>query len=82
MTPVIATGEGGALDSVVPGRTGELVTAGEDGLIARWAPALAGFDPGRYDSATVRTHAEGFSRVIFRQRMADHVDRVLSERVP
>lgn len=76
-TPVIATGAGGALDSVIPGRTGQLVPPGDDGLVDRWAGTLAGFDPARYDPAAIRRHAEGFSRAVFRQRMDEHVTAVL-----
>ena len=76
-TPVIATGAGGALDSVVPGRTGQLVEPGEHGLVDRWAATLAGFDPSQYDTAAIRRHAEGFSRAVFRQRMDEQVTAVL-----
>ncbi len=76
-TPVLATGAGGALDSVIPGRTGQLVEAGDDGLLDRWAAALAGFEPSQYDPAVIRRHAEGFSREVFRQRMDEQVTAVL-----
>ncbi len=76
--PVIATGAGGALDSVLPGRTGELVPPGEAGLVDRWAQTLRSFDPARYDSASIRHHAEDFSRAAFRARMDDHVAEVLA----
>ncbi|MDT0260289.1 glycosyltransferase [Jatrophihabitans lederbergiae] len=70
--PVIATGAGGALDTVVPGRTGELVHFGSGdgaGLTQRWALALRELDPGHYRVGAVREHAEGFSSQRFRSSM-------------
>ncbi|WP_432572794.1 glycosyltransferase [Kineococcus sp. SYSU DK005] len=77
--PVVAIGAGGTLDTVVPGRTGVLVPPGGD-EVASWAEHLRGFDPGAYDAATVRSHAEGFSRARFRAAMAGVVDGVLGGR--
>ena len=77
-TPVIAVGEGGALDSVIPGLSGELVAphADPEAAVEAWARALGGFRPADYDPAAVRRHAEGFSRATFRGRMRAVVDRV------
>ncbi len=77
-TPVVAWAVGGVLDSVVDGVTGELVTAtsGEDHVTAM-ARALRSFDPGRYDGAAIRRHAEGFSPEAFRGRFRAVVERVL-----
>ncbi|MEH3075712.1 MAG: glycosyltransferase [Quadrisphaera sp.] len=76
--PVIAAGEGGALDTVVPGLSGVLVPpAGPDGEVDAWAQALAAFDPAAFDPALVRRHAEGFSRTSFAVQMQAVVDGVL-----
>jgi len=78
-TPVIAVDAGGTQDTVLPGVTGELVppvAAGDE--VATWAAALGDFDPARYDPATIRRHAEGFSRAAFRDRMRAVVDGVLA----
>ncbi len=78
-TPVLAVGAGGALDTVLPGRTGELLPpAGDPELIAEFATAMREFDPARYDSATIREYAESFSPSVFRTRMADAVAAALS----
>lgn len=47
--PVIATGRGGALDSVRPGTTGHLVPPSGSGLVSRWAVALREFAPSTFD---------------------------------
>ncbi len=73
--PVVAQAAGGALDSVRPGVTGTLVEGADE---ERWAQALTAFDPGAFDPAAVRRHAEGFSRALFRERMAAVVDEVLA----
>ncbi|WP_298804880.1 glycosyltransferase [uncultured Pseudokineococcus sp.] len=73
--PVVAAGAGGALDTVLPGRTGALVREEPDGAVERWADALRAFDAD-LDPAAVRAHAEGFSRARFRSRMREVVDAV------
>jgi glycosyltransferase involved in cell wall biosynthesis len=73
--PVLATGAGGALDSVVPGRTGALVDLGQAGLIERWTDALRTFDPSRYQTAAIRRHAEGFSARTFQTRMREIIEK-------
>ncbi|MEJ8278248.1 glycosyltransferase [Pseudonocardia spirodelae] len=74
-TPVVALGQGGALDSIAPGVTGVLVPPGDDeSVVAGFAEALRGFDPGAFDPAAVRRHAESFSRAQFRSRMRRIVD--------
>lgn len=72
--PVMATGAGGALDTVAPGRTGELVPAGETGLVERWASALRSFDPAKFDPMAIRQHAEAFSAQRFRIQMREIVE--------
>ncbi|WP_123025918.1 glycosyltransferase, partial [Mycolicibacterium stellerae] len=74
-TPVIALGEGGAVDSVVPGLSGELVTPGDDeAVIDGFASAIDSFAPSDYDRAEIRRWAERFSRANFRAHMQLVVD--------
>lgn len=74
-TPVIALGEGGAVDTVVPDVTGLHVDVGTDDRIADgFADAMRSFDAGRYDGDRIREWALGFSRDTFRQRMQEVVD--------
>jgi glycosyltransferase involved in cell wall biosynthesis len=64
--PVIAFGEGGALDTVMPGVTGELFTAQTcESLLS----ALKSFDALAYDPAHCRTKAEEFSAASFRENL-------------
>ncbi len=67
--PVIALGDGGSIDTVVPGRTGRLyrVERGDD-AVTRLAGELERFDPGPYDPAVITRHAERFSQQNFRRR--------------
>lgn len=77
-TPVIALGEGGALDSVVPGKTGVHIAPGPDeAIIAGFVSAMRAFDPKDFDRNEIRAWAEGFSRANFRSRMQEVVDGVL-----
>lgn len=75
-TPVVAVGAGGALDTVIPGVSGEHVEAGDDdAVVSGFARALREFDPSVYDVTTIRKHAETFSPEAFRGRIADIVSR-------
>lgn len=77
-TPVIALGEGGAIDTVLPGKTGLHVAPGSDeDVIAGFAEAMRTFAPADFDRNEIRTWAEGFSRPNFRTRMQEVVDAVL-----
>ena len=78
--PVLATGSGGALDTVTPARTGELVDPDEPGLLTAWIAAMRDFDPAAYDASVIRSHAEGFSRELFRSRLRAVVDQCLDSR--
>ena len=71
--PVVAFGGGGALDTVVPGVTGELfVEASGESLAA----ALAAFDWTAYDPRDCRAQAERFSAASFRRELATYLARV------
>jgi glycosyltransferase involved in cell wall biosynthesis len=65
--PVVALAEGGALESVVDGRTGVLV---QDRSEDAFANGLREVTSRSYDMAEIRRHAEGFSRARFQQQFA------------
>lgn len=77
-TPVLAVGAGGAVDTVIPGLSGEHITPGsDDEVVARFADAMRYFDPSAYNAAKVRAHAERFSQNEFRASMRAVVDSVI-----
>lgn len=65
-TPVLAYGAGGALETIVPGVTGEFFA---EQTATALAAAMATFEPSRYDPLALRAHAETFSTPVFLQRM-------------
>ncbi|MBB5917235.1 glycosyltransferase involved in cell wall biosynthesis [Nocardia transvalensis] len=78
-TPVLAVGAGGALDTVVPGTTGEHVNSGDDEtVVAGFAAAMRDFDSAAYDSGAIREHARTFSPDAFRTRVAEVVTDALN----
>jgi len=80
-TPVIALGEGGALDTVIPGKSDLLVAPGDDAkVVGGLAEAMETFDPNDFDAKAIRAWAEGFSRKAFGENMMRTVDAVLSSR--
>jgi len=77
--PVIAYGAGGALDTVIPGVTGEFFT---EQRVEALADILANFDASSYDPAACRANAERFSNERFRQELGDYVRRVAAGEIP
>jgi len=73
--PVIAYGAGGALDTVVPGLSGELV---QEQSVVALTSALANLDGSRYDSQAIRMHALRFDTRVFRRKMRAFVDQALA----
>ncbi|MBN1902669.1 glycosyltransferase [Candidatus Sumerlaeota bacterium] len=66
--PVIAFGKGGALDTIVEGKTGLFFMEQTPQAVNR---AIGSFDPEQFDSAALRKHAENFSRGNFLIRLRD-----------
>ena len=64
--PVIAFAGGGALDSVIEGVTGAFFRAPTAAVLAE---VVRKFDDGKYDSATIRQHAERFSVAVFKDKI-------------
>ena len=66
--PVIAFRAGGALDTVVPGKTGEFFDTQTPESLQQ---AVQQFDPFAYDPAACRAQAERFSQEEFRRRVLE-----------
>lgn len=73
--PVIAYAGGGALDTILPGMTGELFAQQNAESLYQ---TLACFDPNAYDSAACRAQAETFSVEQFRHKLLDFLQHVLT----
>ncbi|HVO44289.1 MAG TPA: glycosyltransferase [Aggregatilineales bacterium] len=69
--PVIAYRGGGALDTVIPGVTGEFF---DDLTVNSLVAALERFDPCAYDPAALRAHAMQFDRAVFRDKLTRFID--------
>ena len=69
--PVIAYAGGGALDTVIPGMSGELFTALTPESLAS---VIRDFDPTRYDPVIIRQHAEQFDRAVFQRKLERFVE--------
>ena len=72
--PALAYGRGGALETIVPGVTGEHFFADTPESLAE---LLAGFDPTAYDPAVLRAHAESFGPEPFKARFSALVDEIV-----
>ncbi len=70
--PVIAYGGGGALDTVLPGVTGEHFT---QPTVEALMAVMAGFDAGRYRPARLRAHAERFDSGVFSAQITSFVEQ-------
>jgi glycosyltransferase involved in cell wall biosynthesis len=74
--PVIAYAYGGALDTVIEGVTGTLFP---EQTVESLCDVLRRFDPDAYDPQKIRQHAGEFDVAIFRQKIADCVERTWEE---
>lgn len=70
--PVIAFAGGGALDTVIPGMSGELFNAH---TVESLAAVMEQFDQSRYDSATMRAHAQKFDTQHFNAQISTYVSQ-------
>jgi len=75
--PVLALGEGGALDTVRDGATG--LFFGEQTLTSLTG-AVERFQTRQFDRAAIREHARQFAATRFRQRISEAVDDALAKR--
>jgi glycosyltransferase involved in cell wall biosynthesis len=73
--PVVALGEGGALDSVIDGVTGILV---RDDSVEAFAQAFRDVASRDFDSAAIRRHAEAFGKARFQQEFQTVVGDAIS----
>jgi glycosyltransferase involved in cell wall biosynthesis len=71
--PVIAAAAGGALETVLDGRTGLLATLDDPDSFAAAMGAIDSFD---FDPEVARENAERFSVAAFRRRLADAVEAI------
>jgi len=69
--PVIAFGGGGALDTVIPGKTGELFN---EMTVDSLAQVMHNFDANAYSPAAIRAHAEQFDMQIFNRQITSFVE--------
>jgi glycosyltransferase involved in cell wall biosynthesis len=73
--PVVALARGGAVESVVDGRTGVLV---KEGTVEAFAEGLRGVSAAPFDPAEIRRHAESFGKPRFQEQFA----RLLEDTTP
>jgi len=72
-TPVIAYEAAGALDYVVPGKTGEFFAPH---TVEALKVALQNFKPQQYDAAIIAKHALKFSKQTFRRKMHAYLKKI------
>lgn len=70
--PVIAYGKGGALETIVPGITGEFFS---EHSASSLKAAVAKFNPTRYTSSRIAAHAAKFSKAHFKKNFTALVER-------
>ncbi|MCA9332158.1 glycosyltransferase [Candidatus Saccharibacteria bacterium] len=74
-TPVIAYRAGGALDYVIPGKTGEFFDQQTTDALSE---VLTNFDSQKYSSAVIKKQAQRFSRQAFQKKLSDYIKRKVS----
>lgn len=71
--PVVAYAGGGALDTIVPGVTGEHFS---EQTVESLLGVLGRFDPAAYAPEECRQQAEKFGRDVFRRKLVDYLNQV------
>jgi glycosyltransferase involved in cell wall biosynthesis len=74
--PVIAFKGGGALDTVIPGKTGMVF---EEQSVESLKRALLAFDEREYNPAELRAHAMIFDSAVFKRQIAEYVDQAVTQ---
>ena len=74
--PVIAFGRGGALETVVEGKTGIFFDEQTAGSVIS---AVRRFQDMSFDAADCRANAQRFSREVFKEKMASYIDGKIKE---
>ena len=74
--PVVALAAGGALETVVPGRTGVLVQGSDPEV---WGAALARLQDDAFDPDQLRAHAWRFDRAVYLERMRGFLESAWEE---
>jgi len=74
--PVIAYASGGALETVVDGKTGAFF---HEQTPQSLADAVECFDYAAFDPQAVRKHAETFDEEVFKRKISDFIDKKLPE---
>ncbi len=69
--PVIAYGQGGVLETIIPGLTGEFI---DEQSWEALADATIRFKPEKYDPMRIRNHALSFDTERFKDRMKRYID--------
>lgn len=77
--PTIAYAAGGALETIDPGRSGEFFA---EQSVEALRDAILRFDPDRYDSGAIRSHAEGWSKPRFQERLGQLAEELAAEQAP
>ena len=72
--PVIAYGGGGALDTVIPGKSGEHF---HEMTVESLMDVMQGFDADQYDPAWMRQHAAKFDNSVFDAEIRAFIERVV-----
>ena len=73
-TPVIAYKAGGALDYVIPGKTGEFF---DEQTVDSLAQALQALKSSNYSSGDIKKHANDFSRDNFQKNLSSYIQSVI-----
>ena len=75
-TPVIAYRAGGALDYIVPGKTGEF---SDEQTVDSLVKALRNFDSKKFNHTAIKKHAESFSNQAFQKNLEHYIARKLQK---
>lgn len=77
-TPVIAYGNGGALETVIDNETGVLFNPQTP---YKLVDVIRDFDPTKFDSKKIQQHAQQFSTATFKSQIKDYIDQAYEKHI-
>lgn len=75
--PVIAYGQGGVLDSVIPDKTGVFF---EEQTVESLKSAIEKFEKMKFDKNEIRKHALEFDETVFQKKIQEFIEKVSTEK--
>lgn len=77
-TATLGLAKGGSLETIIPGVTGELFDKAGKETVKKY---IESWNENKYSLDALRSHAQKFSKEIFKQKIAAFIHKIVSDRL-